>query len=231
MIWVLLAAAAMAPLRSGPASCGAENAAARRRMVRDQVRFRGVSDPAVLSAMERVPRHCFVPPEYRDLAYADMPLPIGHGQTVSQPYVVARMTELLELTPRDRVLEIGTGSGYQAAVLAEIASRVYTVEILPDLARRARERLASLGYGNVEVRVGDGRKGWPEAAPFDAILVTAAAAEPPPALLRQLKEGGRLCMPVGPPGGVQSLVVITKSAAGLERRTVMPVRFVPLKGE
>ena len=212
--------------------------AARQRMVRAvEADVRATSreigkealDPRVMAAMARVPRHVFVPPELRDRAYGNHPLPIGYGQTISQPYIVALMTDLARVGPEDRVLEVGTGSGYQAAVLAEVAGRVYTVEIIPELARAARERLHRLGYRNVEVREADGYYGWPEAAPFDAIVVTAAASHVPPPLVRQLKPGGRMVIPVGGPFRVQRLTVVEKDAEGRVRsREVLPVRFVPL---
>jgi protein-L-isoaspartate(D-aspartate) O-methyltransferase len=173
------------------------SSAARERMVAEQIAARGVADARVLAAMRKVPRHEFVPADVRARAYDDSPLAIGHDQTISQPYIVALMTELAALGPGARVLEIGTGSGYQAAVLAEVAGAVYTIEILAPLARRAEATLSRLGYGRVHVRQGDGYRGWPEAAPFDAIVVTAAAPKVPPALLEQLADGGRLVMPVG----------------------------------
>jgi len=185
--------------------------------------------------MGRVPRHEFVPADVRDLAYADQPLPIGHGQTISQPYVVAFMTEQLHPRPGLKVLEIGTGSGYQAAVLAEAGCDVHTIEIVEPLATRAAAVLARLGYDGVHLRTGDGYRGWPEEAPFDAVIVTAAAPEIPPALLTQLGPGGRLIMPVGPRDGMQYLVLVEKDSAGrIGQRTLLPVRFVPLvegKGE
>lgn len=201
----------------------------RERMVERQIRARGISDSKVLDAMRRVPRHFFVPEFVREQAYEDYPLPIGSDQTISQPYIVALMTSLLELRGGERVLEIGTGSGYQAAVLAEIAGKVYTIEILEDLARQARETLNSLGYKNIEARVGDGWGGWPEAAPFDGILVTAAPPKVPQALIDQLAIGGKLVIPVG--RTFQDLLVLTRTPSGVERRTVIPVRFVPMTGE
>jgi protein-L-isoaspartate(D-aspartate) O-methyltransferase len=207
-----------------------EFAAARARMVKEQVQRRGVKAPAVLAAMERVPRHLFVPEEDRAGSYGDHPLPIGSGQTISQPYIVALMTELLGVGPGDRVLEIGTGSGYQAAVLSRVVAEVYTIEIVEPLGERARRTLADLGYGNVHVRVGDGYKGWPDKAPFDAILVTAAPPRIPEPLLAQLKPGGKMVLPVG--SFHQDLLVLTKRADGsIERREVLPVRFVPMTGE
>lgn len=190
---------------------------------------RPIEDSAVLAAMRAVPRHRFVPPALRDAAYADRPLPIGHGQTISQPWIVARMTELVRPEPGDTVLEVGTGSGYQAAVLAEIVARVFTVEIVGDLARSARRRLHRLGYGNVTVRHGDGYGGWPEHAPFDGIVVTAAPEEVPPPLVEQLGRGARMVIPVGPQGRGQSLTVLHKREDGtVDRRVVSAVRFVPL---
>jgi protein-L-isoaspartate(D-aspartate) O-methyltransferase len=202
----------------------------RERMVRWQIAGRGVRDPVVLAAMRAVPRHEFVLPEYFDLAYADRPLPIGLDQTISQPYIVAYMTEALEPGPDDRVLEIGTGSGYQSAVLAEIASRVVTVDISPVLARRAARTLRALGYGNVTVVAADGRRGLPRAAPFDAILLAAAPARIPAALVDQLADGGRLVAPVGE-GFDQVLRRWRRVGPGLAVEDLIPVRFVPLTGE
>ena len=202
----------------------------RRRMVDEQVRARGVDDRRVLAAMEQVPRHHFVPEDVRGSAYDDRPLPIGEGQTISQPYVVGLMTELLDLEPGDRVLEIGTGSGYQAAVLSRLVADVYTIEIVAPLGERARRTLERLGYGNVHVRIGDGYEGWPEAAPFDAIIVTAAPPQVPQPLLDQLAVGGKLVVPVG--SSWQDLTVYTRRRDGsFHRDTVLPVRFVPMTGE
>jgi protein-L-isoaspartate(D-aspartate) O-methyltransferase len=185
----------------------------------------------VKEAMLRVPRHLFVAPSAQRYAYDNVPLPIGHGQTISQPYIVALMTHVLALRSSDRVLEIGTGSGYQAAVLAEIVEKVYTIEIVRPLAAEARERLARLGYRNIEVRAGDGYKGWPEQAPFDAIMVTAGADETPAPLLEQLKPGGRLVIPLGPSGN-QRLILTEKRLDGTMRsREIIPVRFVPFTRE
>lgn len=206
-----------------------EYAELRNRMVVEQIASRGVSDPRVLAAMRKVPRHEFVPEEYRDLAYRDTPLPIGYGQTISQPYIVAYMTEQLHIGKEDTVLEIGTGSGYQAAVLAELASEVYTIEIIPELAERAKKTLRRLGYNNVHVRIGDGYKGWPEHAPFDAIILTAAPPRVPQPLIDQLKEGGRLIAPVGE--DYQELVLIRKENGEILRENLIPVRFVPMTGE
>lgn len=208
--------------------------AERREMVREQIASRlggrtPVTDTAVLRTMESVPRHLFVrPADVRD-AYSDRPLPIGHGQTISQPYIVAVMTQLLELGPDDVVLEVGTGSGYQAAVLAELADSVYTVEIVEPLAVTARRRLEALGYGRVTVRTGDGYFGWSDHPPFDGIVVTAAASHIPPPLVEQLKPGGRMVIPVGAPFQVQSLLLVEKRADGsVVQRNVGAVRFVPL---
>ncbi|MGD8374581.1 MAG: protein-L-isoaspartate(D-aspartate) O-methyltransferase [Acidobacteriota bacterium] len=202
---------------------------ARQRMVEQDIAGRGISDPAVLEAMRHVPRHRFVPEALVREAYADHPLPIGADQTISQPYIVALMTELAHVEAEDRVLEIGTGSGYQAAVLAEIASKVYSIEILEELSRAAASRLAELGYRNLETRVGDGYRGWPEEAPFDAILVTAAPPEIPGPLLEQLAPGGRLVIPVG--RAFQELLVVERTPEGLRRERSIPVRFVPMTGE
>jgi len=203
--------------------------AARLRMVATQIEARGVRDPRVLDAMRRVERHRFVPEALLGEAYADWPLVIGHGQTISQPYIVAVMAEAARLGPGARVLEIGTGSGYQAAVLSLLADEVDTIELVEPLAQQAADRLEALGYGNVHVRAADGYRGWPERAPFDAILLAAAPPEIPPPLLDQLKEGGRLVAPVGE--GVQDLVVVRRTAAGLSRQTLLAVRFVPMTGE
>jgi len=196
-------------------------------MVRDQIEARGVKNPEVLAVMRTVRRELFVPEAIRSLAYADQPLPIGLGQTISQPFVVAVMTELLDPKKDDRVLEIGTGSGYQAAILSHLAREVYSIEIVPELARSAAETLNRLGFRNVTIREGDGYRGWPEKAPFDRIILTAAPAEIPQALLDELKPGGRLIAPVGEE--VQNLVVVQMSADGkMTSQTVLPVRFVPM---
>ena len=207
-------------------------ALARRQMVAEQLSGpgRNITNAGVLAAMGRVPRHEFVPKPLRSMAYQDRPLPIGNGQTISQPYIVAFMTEQLDPKPTDRVLEIGTGSGYQAAVLAELVAKVYTVEIIEDLAGRAAADLKRLGYTNVSVRAGDGYKGWPEAAPFDAIIVTCAPEKVPPPLIEQLKDGGRMIIPVGPAWD-QELVLLRKQGDRLERQAVLPVRFVPMTGQ
>ncbi len=217
-------------LTAAPEAGGIDFAALRRQRVERQIRQRGVEDACVLAAMERVPRERFVPEEYRAQAYEDRPLPIGEGQTISQPYIVAVMSEAAHLSRDDRVLEIGTGSGYHAAILAECAGEVLTVEIKPDLARRAESRLRELGHSRVSVRQGDGRAGWLEHAPYDAIVVTAAGPEVPPALVEQLKDSGRLVMPRRMPGGAQVLVVATKQQGRLKVQELMPVAFVPLVG-
>jgi protein-L-isoaspartate(D-aspartate) O-methyltransferase len=198
----------------------------RARMVQEQLRARGIRDPAVLAAMARVPRHRFVPAAYAHLAYADRPLPIGFDQTISQPYIVGYMTEAAEISAEGRVLEIGTGSGYQAAILGELAREVYSIEIVPELAMRARALLQDLGYANVHLRTGDGYVGWREHAPFDAILVTAAPDHVPPALVEQLAVNGRMIIPVGT--GDQEMRVLTRTATGVVEQRTLPVRFVPL---
>jgi protein-L-isoaspartate(D-aspartate) O-methyltransferase len=218
------------------ARCAGQNedayAESRRRMVEEQLGARGISDRRVLQAMGKVPRHLFVPEALRFRAYADHPLPIGSGQTISQPYIVALMTQLAELEPDDSVLEVGTGSGYQAAVLSEIVRQVYTIEIVPELAESAKALLAERGYRNVAARAGDGYLGWKENAPFDAVLVTAAAPEIPPPLVDQLAPGGILVIPVGPESEIQNLLRIEKGADGATTtREVLPVRFVPLVRE
>lgn len=229
---LVLLAACTEPLASErarrPEAASASLDAERARMVDVQIAARGVRDPRVLAAMRRVPRHEFVPASLRARAYDDGPLAIGHEQTISQPYIVAAMTELASLDAGSRVLEVGTGSGYQAAVLAEVAGEVYSIEIVEPLARGAEATLRRLGYSAVHVRHGDGHRGWPEAAPFDAIIVTAAPAQVPPALLAQLAAGGRLVIPVGE--DAQELQVHRRTAAGIEVRRVFPVRFVPMTG-
>ena len=205
--------------------------AKRQAMVERDIKGRGVSDRRVLEVMGKVPRHRFVDQRQVDRAYADHPLPIGEGQTISQPYVVALMTEALRLKPTDRVLEIGTGSGYQAAVLSPLVREVYSIEIRKKLADSARRKLAELGYGNVLVRYGDGYFGWPEAAPFDAIIVTAAANHIPPPLLKQLKDGGRLILPLGSTMFSQTLTLVTRRGEKLMMEQMGPVSFVPMAGE
>lgn len=214
----------------------AERAGERRAMVEQlQTHGRGdtaVTDPAVLEAMGAVPRHRFVPAERRDRAYADRPLPIGHGQTISQPYIVALMTQLAAIDGDSRVLEVGTGSGYQAAVLSEIADRVFTIEIIQPLAATAAERFEAMAYDAIRAKEGDGYYGWPEHAPFDAIVVTAAAEHIPPPLIDQLAPDGRMIIPVGPKWGNQRLTLVRKDEAGdVTTESLLPVRFVPLTGD
>jgi protein-L-isoaspartate(D-aspartate) O-methyltransferase len=224
---LLLAALAC---QAGPGdSARADPAAQRARMVEQQIEARGVRNPRVLDALRRVPRHLFVPEALREYAYFDEPLPIGADQTISQPYMVAVMTELLDPRPGDKILEVGTGSGYQAAVLGELAARVYSIEIVPELAATARARLAELGYRNVEVITGDGYRGLPAQAPFDGILVTAAPHEVPPPLVEQLRVGGRMVIPVG--GVRQFLRVLERTPEGVRQRRVFEVRFVPMTGK
>ncbi|MFH1779472.1 MAG: protein-L-isoaspartate(D-aspartate) O-methyltransferase [Candidatus Omnitrophota bacterium] len=198
----------------------------RQRMVEEQIERRGITDRRVLDAMRKVKRHLFVPTYLRNAAYEDRPLPIGHGQTISQPYIVAYMTQAARVGPNDRILEIGTGSGYQAAVLAEIAKEVYTIEILQPLADRARLRLEEMGYKNIKVKRGDGYKGWREYAPFDAIIVTAAPSEIPEELTNQLKIGGRMVVPIGL--FYQELYLITRTESGFKKEALLPVAFVPM---
>ena len=238
MVGPILMALAMLPGggrgQTNTASGGEEEsfAAARRRMVREQLASPTyhITDARVLAAMGKVPRHRFVPPELRHRAYDDCPLPIGYGQTISQPFIVAFMTSQLDPKATDRILEIGTGSGYQAAVLAELVKEVYTVEIVEPLAQRAKAELQQLGYTNIQVRAGDGYQGWPEAAPFDAIIVTCAPEKVPRPLVEQLKSGGRMIIPVGPEWD-QTLVLLRKEGDHLVERTVLPVRFVPMTGK
>ncbi len=204
----------------------------RRAMVDQQIAARGIDDPDVLAAMRAVPRHWFVPERLRPLAYADRPLPIGHDQTISQPYIVAFMTAALDIDSNARVLEIGTGSGYQAAVLSEITPHVYTIEIVEPLGRRAIDTFKEKGYDTIAARIGDGYQGWPEFAPFDAIIVTCAPDHVPPKLVEQLAVGGRLCIPVGRDGGIQKLIRATKQDdETLNRKSLIPVRFVPMTGD
>ncbi|HVR99945.1 MAG TPA: protein-L-isoaspartate(D-aspartate) O-methyltransferase [Thermoanaerobaculia bacterium] len=226
----LLALLAVSGLAVGVCIAAEDYSEVRRQMVLEQIQQRGVSDTRVLAAMRRVPRHLFVPDPERRLAYSDEPVRIGWGQTISQPYIVGLMSSLLEVGPGAKVLEIGTGSGYQAAVLSQMGLRVYTMEIIEPLGKQARSTLSRLGYRSVQVRIGDGYKGWPEQAPFDAILLTAAPPRVPEPLIRQLKVGGRMVLPVGEYW--QDLQVLTKQADGsLEKKSIAPVRFVPMTGE
>lgn len=206
-----------------------EYKALREQMVVQQIEARGVRDKRVLEAIRRVPRHLFVPEKLRAYAYDDAPLSIGKGQTISQPYIVALMTELLHPEPHHKILEIGTGSGYQTAVLAEIMNKVYSIEIIPELSQRAEEVFELLGYSNIFIRNSDGYYGWPEAAPFNGIIVTAAPERVPQLLLEQLTEGGRMVIPVG--DGLQFLEVYTREKDTYRRETNIPVRFVPMTGE
>jgi len=210
---------------------GAKNDFGRQRenMVKNQIQARGVSDERVLEAMRKVPRHFFVSENLQRRAYQDEPLPIGHDQTISQPYIVAYMTEQIDIDENEKVLEIGTGSGYQAAILGEIAKEVYTIEIIPDLGEKAREVLRKLNYDNVHVKVGDGYAGWPEAAPFDAIIVTAAPDHIPQPLIDQLNIGGHMMIPVGEFS--QDLILLERTEKGVEQKRKIPVRFVPMTGE
>jgi protein-L-isoaspartate(D-aspartate) O-methyltransferase len=202
--------------------------ALRNEMVKTQIVKRGIRNPLTIKAMEKVPRHLFVPPEYADRAYEDNPLPIGYGQTISQPFIVAYMTEIAKPAKWNKVLEIGTGSGYQAAILAEIVDTVYTIEILPELAKQATSRLAKMGYKNIVTRQGDGYNGWKEHAPFDIIIVTAADDHIPQPLIDQLAENGRLVMPIGSPSSAQQLVLATKKNGKIDKRKLTMVKFVPL---
>src|SRR5579871_5256625 len=213
------------------AGCEQPLAEEREFMVKEQIEQRGIRNPRVLRAMRSTPRHLFVPESFQPWAYSDRALPIEHGQTISQPYIVALMTELLDPHGSDRVLEIGTGSGYQTAILSRLVRHVYTVEIVPELAKSAAERLASMGYRNISVRQGDGYKGWPERAPFEGIVLTAAPVEIPQTLLEQLAPGGRLVAPVGATSSTQELVLVEKSIRGVIRRSVTPVLFVPMVHE
>lgn len=199
----------------------------REKMVRDQIEARGIKDPAILEAMRKVQRHRLVPEGQADEAYRDSPLPIGKGQTISQPYVVAYMTEMVKPRKGMKVLEIGTGSGYQAAVLAEIVDEVYTLEIVPELGHKASQELKDLGYGNIQVKIADGYNGWEEHAPFDAIVVTAAADHIPPSLIQQLKEGGRMIIPIDSGVPAQQLVLVENIDGKIRKKNVLPVRFVP----
>ena len=215
--------------RAAPEEAASETA--REAMVEYQIQARGIADERVLKAMLEVPRHRFVPPDYQGQAYSDQPLPIGLGQTISQPYIVALMTELLNIQPGDKVLEVGTGSGYQAAVLAELTDEVYTIEIIETLAQRAAQTLREAGYAHTQNKVADGYYGWEEHAPFDAIIVTCAPDHVPQPLVAQLREGGRMVIPVGPPGSYQTLWLIEKKGGQVVSFNQGAVRFVPLLGE
>lgn len=204
---------------------------ARQQMVKIQAEARGIDDPNVLNAMRIVPRHLFVPQEYQERSYEDSPLPIGHQQTISQPYMVGFMSQAIKPKSTDRILEIGTGCGYQAAILSRICQDVFTIEIVEPLSIRTKETLAKLGYNNVHTRISDGYRGWPEEAPFDAIIVTAACPSIPEPLIEQLKLGGTIIIPVGQPGREQILIKGTKTQQGLQTEQLFPVRFVPLTGE
>ena len=226
---VLLAGKPGAPKAAVETPDNARARKARQAMVREQIEARGIKTSTVLAALMRVPRHAFVEPRVFGSAHGDYPLPIGHGQTISQPYIVGLMTDLLQIAPTDKVLEVGTGSGYQAAVLAELAAYVVTIEILAPLAQTAAARLERLGYRNTTVIAGDGYAGWEKEAPYDSIIVTAGAPHVPAPLVAQLKPGGRMVIPVGEPASTQNLLLIEKDAAGkLSTRTITPVRFVPL---
>lgn len=224
--WLLLSLAALPVF----AQCE-DQETARNRMVAVQIEGQGVKDAKVLAAMRKVPRHEFVPKTLTDKAYDDRPLPIGHGQTISQPFIVALMTQALDLKPSDRVLEIGTGSGYQAAILSKLVQEVYTIEIVAPLGEQARNVLKRLGYTNIKVRIGDGYRGWPEAAPFDGIIVTCAPDAIPKPLTDQLAEGGRMVIPVGPERHTQQLIVLRKQNGALLQQKILPVIFVPMTGE
>jgi protein-L-isoaspartate(D-aspartate) O-methyltransferase len=232
--WPLSAAALIAVMACGSTGAELQRDAhdwdtARRQMVDDQLKARDIQDVRVLNAMRKVPRHLFIPEPQRLQAYRDAPVPIDYGQTISQPYIVAFMTQALDVQPGHRVLEIGTGSGYQAAVLGELTNEVYTIEIVAPLADRARETLRTLGYRNIQVRTGNGYLGWPERAPYDRIIVTAAPNEVPPALVEQLKIGGLMAIPVG--SFIQELRILRRTPGGLETIRTLPVRFVPMTGK
>ncbi len=227
---VLLVSCSSPPVSGNPMT-QEDFAQQREQVVETQLKSRDIQSERVLEAMKKVPRHLFMPASVRQYAYIDSPVPIGKGQTISQPYIVGLMTQTVDPKPGDRALEVGTGSGYQAAVLGELVQEVYTIEIIPDLAERAEKVLVESGYDNVEVRQGDGYQGWPEKAPFDIILVTAAPEIIPQPLIDQLAEGGRLVVPVGPQGEIQTLTLVTKEKGEVQRTHVTGVRFVPMTGE
>jgi protein-L-isoaspartate(D-aspartate) O-methyltransferase len=226
-VQVLVLAVLVIPACRHKTSLGVDFAAERQRMVHQQLVARGIQEPRVLAVMARVPREEFIPSEFREASYGDRPLPIGYDQTISQPYIVAFMTEQLQLKPTDRVLEIGTGSGYQAAVLAELAKEIYTIEIVEPLAKSAEATLHRLGYKSVQFKVGDGYKGWPEAAPFDAIIATCAPDHVPQPLVDQLAENGRMIIPVGEQFA-QMLYLLEKKNGQIRQTATLPVRFVPM---
>ncbi len=227
---VLLVSCSSPPVSGNPMT--PENFAQQReQMVETQLKSREIQSECVLEAMKKVPRHLFMPASVRQYVYVDSPVPIGQGQTISQPYIVGLMTQTVDPKPGDRALEVGTGSGYQAAVLGELVKEVFSIEIIPDLAERAGKTLSDLGYDNVELRQGDGYQGWPEKAPFDIILVTAAPEIIPQPLIDQLAEGGRLVVPVGPQGEIQTLTLVTKEKGEVQRTHITGVRFVPMTGE
>ncbi len=216
-------------LAQQPTGAATERQSERRRMVEEQIIARGIASDRVLQAMRKVPRHRFLPAHLAHLAYNDRPLPIGLDQTISQPFIVAYMTDVAEISPKDKVLEIGTGSGYQAAILGELAKEVYTIEIIPELGERARSTLAEMGYQNIHVRIGNGYEGWAEHAPYDVIIVTAAPEAVPPALIDQLAVDGRMVIPVGAQN--QEMMLIRKTRQGIVTRRTIPVRFVPMTGK
>lgn len=229
-LFMLLMSGCSNPLNREPVS-GDNFAQVRQDMIRMQLMSRGIDNEGVLKAFQTVPRHLFVPEPMREYAYVDSPLPIGEGQTISQPYIVALMTQAVDPKPGERALEIGTGSGFQAAILSQVVKEVYSIEILPDLAASAKQLLEQLGYKNVFVKQGDGFRGWPDKAPFDIVIVTAAAPVIPPPLVEQLAENGRLVMPLGGQGEAQSLILGVKKNGRLQQSTVTSVRFVPMTGE
>ncbi len=227
---VLLVSCSSPPVSGNPMT-QEDFAQQREQMVETQLESRDIQNERVLEAMKKVPRHLFMPASVRQYAYVDRPVPIGKGQTISQPYIVGLMTQTVDPKPGDRALEVGTGSGYQAAVLGELVQEVYSIEIIPDLAERAEKVLAESGYDNVEVRQGDGYQGWPAKAPFDIILITAAPEEIPQPLIDQLAEGGRLVVPVGPQGEIQTLTLVTREKGEVKKTYITDVRFVPMTGE